>query len=483
MMIMGSGEVMDPTAEGQWMSWPMKNCLVLSLSFTFVYTAYLAIQNLQSSLNQEANLGVVSLSVLYGSIILFGTQSPLFIRYVGAKRVLLLAWFIHTLYTASNFYPTFATLIPTSALLGAIAGPMWTSQGMYISAAGEKYAALQGISTEADLHAVLSKFNGIFFMFYEVTQVTGNMISSFVLSTSSYNTSLTDGHNKICGPDDCPFSAQGTNVTAAAIQEPEKHVVYTLLGVFLACNVCGFMLTLFGLPQHTPTSRAETDSVLKDVVSCFKMTVDSRMLLMLPLFMGQAMAVGVLYADYTKAYISCALGVRWVGYIMTSYGICTAIFAIGINSLAGPLGRLVLFTVAVIIDTGTLVGMLLWQPRDESVIVYFLIPAFSGISEGIMQAQFNTLIAQVFKENISPAFATYHTSKATSFTITFVLSTFICLRPRLYISIALYLVGLVGYVISELRLRRKQSAENKEVDDQNMGSFSSQKKLENDFSS
>ncbi|KAK7004384.1 protein unc-93 A isoform X2 [Biomphalaria glabrata] len=94
-----------------------------------------------------------------------------------------------------------------------------------------------------------------------------------------------------------------------------------------------------------------------------------------------------------------------------------------------------------------------------------------------------TLIAQVFKENISPAFATYHTSKATSFTITFVLSTFICLRPRLYISIALYLVGLVGYVISELRLRRKQSAENKEVDDQNMGSFSSQKKLENDFSS
>ncbi|KAH9489726.1 Protein unc-93 A [Bulinus truncatus] len=300
---MGSGEILNTSPDKQWISRPMKNCLVLSLSFTCVYTAYLAIQNLQSSLNQEANLGVVSQSVLYGSIILFGTQSPIFIRFIGAKRVLLLAWFIHTLYTASNFYPTFATLIPTSALLGAIAGPMWTSQGMYITAAGERYAALQGTSSESYLHSVLSKFNGIFFMFYEVTQVTGNLISSFVLSTSSYNTSGND-QGKMCGPGDCPYSSLG-NVTISAIEEPEKRVVYTLLGVFLICNVCGFILTLFGLPQLTQTNRTEVTSVLKDIVSCFKMTVDNRMLLLLPLFMGQAMAVGVLYADYTKEVKQC----------------------------------------------------------------------------------------------------------------------------------------------------------------------------------
>ncbi|CAL1534224.1 unnamed protein product, partial [Lymnaea stagnalis] len=274
----------------------MRNCLVLSVSFTFVYTAYLAIQNLQSSLNQEANLGVVSLSVLYGTIIIFGTQAPIFIKFIGAKRVLVLAWVIHIIYTASNFYPTFATLIPSSALLGAIAGPMWTSQGIYITAAGEKYAALQGVSSEGALHAILSKFNGIFFMFYEITQITGNMISSFVLSASSYNTSSGVDH-RICGPNDCPFVSAG-NVTSK-IEEPERHVVYILLAIFLSCNICGLLLTLFGLPHHTEV-RGESTSVFKDMASCFKMSVDKRMLLLLPLFMAQAMAVGVLYADYTK---------------------------------------------------------------------------------------------------------------------------------------------------------------------------------------
>lgn len=186
-----------------WITRPMKNCLVLSISFTFVYTAYLAIQNLQSSLNHEANLGVTSLSVLYGTIIIFGTQAPIFIKVLGAKRVLLLAWLIHIIYTATNFYPTFATLIPSSALLGAIAGPMWTSQGIYITAAGEKYAALNAAGSDLALHSVLSKFNGIFFMFYEITQITGNMISSFVLSTSTYN-DTSDIENKICGPSECP---------------------------------------------------------------------------------------------------------------------------------------------------------------------------------------------------------------------------------------------------------------------------------------
>lgn len=67
-------------------------------------------------------------------------MSPLVIRLLGAKRTLLLAWVFHALYTLSNFYPTFPTLLTSSLLLGAIAGPMWTAQGLFISESGLAYA-------------------------------------------------------------------------------------------------------------------------------------------------------------------------------------------------------------------------------------------------------------------------------------------------------------------------------------------------------
>ncbi|KAK3782339.1 hypothetical protein RRG08_027887 [Elysia crispata] len=472
---------------------PMRTCLVLSASFTFVYTAYLAIQNLQSSLNDEANLGVTSLCVLYGTIILFGPQAPLAMRLIGPKRVLVLAWIIHCIYTASNFYPTWLTLIPSSALLGAIAGPMWTAQGIYITAAGEKHAAmtaqrLHPESYEKFVHVVLSRFNGIFFMFYELTQITGNLISSLVLSESSYNsTHSSEDTIAVCGPNDCPSSSAVSNSTSSSsIAKPETSVIYIMLSIFLCCNVCGLILSLFLLPtqpdnwsakQPGPEDKRTSSPALEELCQCFRMVLDRRMILLMPLFAAQAMAIGILYADYTKAYISCVIGIRWVGFVMTSYGLCTAVFAIGINSFASRLGRIVLFVVAIVVDTGSLLAMLLWQPLGpESVAVYFLIPAVSGISEGIMQAQFNTLIGQVFANNISPAFASYHTCKAVSFTVTFALSNFVCLRERLYLSIALYVLGLLGYLVTEARLHREMDQSRKGSEDVSKVGFARQEK-------
>ena len=65
----------------------------------------------------------------------------------------------------------------------------------------------------------------------------------------------------------------------------------------------------------------------------------------------------------------------------------------------------------------------------------------------------------VFPEQRTAAFATYHTSKATAFTLTFVLARFLCLNQRLYVSLTLSVLGLVGYSIVEVmlhRTRRKQ---------------------------
>ncbi|WAR02410.1 UN93A-like protein [Mya arenaria] len=177
-----------------------RNVFVLSASFTAIFTAYLAIQNLQSSLNQADGLGIISLSCMYACIILSGILAPSIIGFLGEKTVIVVSFICHVVYTCTNFYPTFATLIPSSVLLGLTAGPMWTSQSVYLSDMAYSYAGRKN----SDSHTILSKYNGIFFAMYETTQITGNLISSIVLQQGTYNYTNTNETVKFCGRYGCP---------------------------------------------------------------------------------------------------------------------------------------------------------------------------------------------------------------------------------------------------------------------------------------
>ena len=47
----------------------IKNLLVVSVGFLFLFTAFQSMGNLQSSLNREANVGTGSLAIVYGALV------------------------------------------------------------------------------------------------------------------------------------------------------------------------------------------------------------------------------------------------------------------------------------------------------------------------------------------------------------------------------------------------------------------------------
>ncbi|XP_046556060.1 protein unc-93 homolog A-like [Haliotis rubra] len=441
-----------PGGESFWSSW--RETLVVSASFMSAYTAYLALQSLQSSLNQEQGLGVVSLACLYGTVILSGILTPSFIKLVGPKWSLVVAWACHCVYTACNFYPTWATLIPASIVVGASAGPMWTSQGLYITASGMRLSKISG----EKLHAVLSKLNGVFFMCYECTQVTGNLISSLVLKQGSLTQS--DNVTQICGADDCPTSGN----TTTDLAEPEPHIVYTLLGIFLACDVIALVLTLFFLPQFKKTSTPEDSTeqppgIGRTLLSWFTALSDPKLLLLVIFFLSSAMSQGILFADYTKAFISCSLGVSMVGYVMACHGVVTAVVAIVTSQAAKYTGRYVLFGASIVCNAAMLLTLVLWKPRSDFIGPIFIIPSLWGIAIGIFHTQFNTLVGLMFPEKQEAAFANFHTWNAIGFTITFAYGGALCVRAKLYVCLALFALGSLGYFLAEiLFLRQKREA-------------------------
>lgn len=272
------------------------NVVIISLSFFAVFTAYLALQNLQSSLNQEDGLGVISLSCLYAFIIVSAILAPWIIKTLGIKISLLISWVSHILYTCSNFYPTFATLIPTSILLGLISGPLWTSQSVFIS--NNAYSASK--LNRADTHATLSRLNGIFFTFYELTQITGNLVSSFVLNKDEYN--MTSVITSTCGCNDCPITTSGNETSK--IVEPAAPTVYLMLSIFLAFDVLGFLCTAAFLPSIPKSEWAEQSNKKESFTACFSALQDPKLAFLLPFISIMAMEQAVLWTDFTKVCAS-----------------------------------------------------------------------------------------------------------------------------------------------------------------------------------
>lgn len=96
-----------------------KNVYVISLGFLFLFTAFQSLQNLQSSLNKVEGLGLASLSVIYGALILSCIFVPPFvIGRLGCKWTLVLSMTGYVLYTVANYYARWGTLIPASIIIG-----------------------------------------------------------------------------------------------------------------------------------------------------------------------------------------------------------------------------------------------------------------------------------------------------------------------------------------------------------------------------
>lgn len=96
-----------------------KNVYIISFGFLFLFTAFQSLQNLQSSLNKDKGLGLASLSVIYGALILSCIfVPPIMIGRLGCKWTLVISMMGYVLYTVSNYYARWGTLIPASIIIG-----------------------------------------------------------------------------------------------------------------------------------------------------------------------------------------------------------------------------------------------------------------------------------------------------------------------------------------------------------------------------
>merc|ERR1711879_71313 len=177
------------------------------------------------------------------------------------------------------------------------------------------------------------------------------------------------------------------------------------------------------------------------------------MLVPFSLYLGVENAV--MFAEFTRAFVTCDLGIDWVGYSMLCFGISDTLF----SPVAGILGKYVkrptLFLGALLLNVATLVSMLLWKPLESEKYVFFIIPAVWGLSDAVWQTQGAALIGSAFHDKQEPAFANLRMFQALGMTIAYLYSNSLCEHIKLYIAGGLLVVAILLTTVVEIRIKRK----------------------------
>ncbi|XP_062129768.1 UNC93-like protein [Drosophila sulfurigaster albostrigata] len=448
-----------------------KNVVVIGLAFMIHFTAFHGTSNLQSSVNADKALGTTTLAVIYGSLILSNIFLPMtVISWFGCRLTMALALFAYMPYIAAQFYPRFETLIPAALMVGFGGGPLWCSKCTYLSTVSEALTQVRGSSSRKDVNTV--KFFGLFFIFYQMAQVWGNLISSSVLTlsaaepTSPANETLEMEEleasisrvGELCGAQFCPGIGAEVNPN---LVPPAPEQIRLLNSIFLMCMAGAVVMMIFGVSslKRYGVKRGDTGdgiSGLRLLTVTINLLRKRRQILMLPITMFIGLEEAFLAVDFTRSFVACGWGISKIGFAMICFGIANAIAAGIAGALVERIGRVTLAAICAVLNLCLLTYMYTWEAREGDYLSYCAFAAIWGICDGVWLVVVNAFYGILFPNHLIAAYSNFRLWESTGSVIGYVISSQLCTSTKLIILMCVMLVGCIGYGLIEYRVWQKQ---------------------------
>ncbi|XP_072948781.1 uncharacterized protein [Epargyreus clarus] len=432
----------------------MKNIVIISLAFMVQFTAYSGAANLQSSINAEAGLGTASLAAVYAGLIISNIFLPVVvIKWLGTKWAMSLSFLTYMPYIAAQLYPRFYTMIPAGLMVGLGGGPLWCSKCTYISAVSEAQSKISGVKADA----LLVRFFGLFFMIFQVNQVWGNLISSLVL-TSGDNVAAVTAVNASMIPQLCGarFTPSADAAEAFQPQPPEK--IQMLSGIYLACMAGAALIVAVGVDSMKRYDTGKSGSgtglsgmALLAVTMKLMMEPKQLMLVTVNIFIGLQQAF--FGADFTAAFVSCAIGTGTVGFVMMTFGIADAVGCIVTGYLAKITGRVPLICGAMVVHTALFATLLTWRPQPHLSYVLYIIAVLWGLCDSVWLVQINAYYGIAFPGREEAAYANFRLWESVGFIVAYLLFPYMTTTEKTYLLLAVMFIGVLFYFIVEYRDR------------------------------
>ncbi|CAL4891585.1 unnamed protein product [Urochloa decumbens] len=395
---------------------PATDAHILSAAFLFVFSAYGAAQNLESTVNTKGDLGTVSLGILYTSFTLFSVVASPVVTRLGPKRALVVGSSGYVLFILANIVPTWYTMVPASLYLGFCASIIWVGQGTYLTSAALSHARDNNLSEGR----TLGNFTGEFWGIMASTQVIGNLLSLALLRNGK----------------------DGGSVTG-------KNLLFV---VFLGCMIVGIVLMCLLSKReekgHNGPLHSSFGAMLKYIVAPLK---DRRMLLIIPLMVYTGLQHAFVWAVFTKSIVTPVLGISGVGGAMAIYGAAGAVCALATGYLTSGL-----YSATLIVSMGATVQavvlfwlLLFYSPMGGvlGTVAPLLIGALWGAGDGMMNTELNAVVGLLFEDAKEASFAQFKVWECGAVAVIFFLSPHITLQAMLILMTVALLISFAAFLL------------------------------------
>ena len=401
----------------------LRNLILLGCGFFGVFLAFNATQSLQSSLNKE--VGFVSVATLYAAFFLSTVPSAFIVDRIGAKACLVAGGITYVAYIAANLHPSYATLVPTAALLGLGAAIIWTAQGAVVTENAMSYAMLNGEESKS----ALGLFNGIFWGMFQFNSTVGSLTSALILKYA--------GDNAV------------------------KILFYTFIAVS-ATGCCVFVLLGKSRPDNgagddatrrlvDPTDAAADSMRAVKTVSFWDtigMLRDGRMLRLLPIMFYSGLEIGYVTGNFTSDFVSTYLDTSDVGFVMAAFYFANALASMLFSRISDGIDRRILFLVGGLAHVAALVLLLcpFTCGGATTYVLLFSAAVVFGIGDAVWNTQIGALLGVYFPDDSPAAFANLKMWSSLGTAIVFFVGDHIAADSKIIALLVALVVGIAVYL-------------------------------------
>ena len=101
-----------------------------------------------------------------------------------------------------------------------------------------------------------------------------------------------------------------------------------------------------------------------------------------------------------QGYVSCAWGVRNVGYVLIAYGLIDACFSATFGNFIKYVGRVPIFIGGAVLNIICVIILFLWTPDPDMAWLFFIIAALWGSADAVWQTQINGKLFVAFNAEV-----------------------------------------------------------------------------------
>nr|CAD7588598.1 unnamed protein product [Timema genevievae] len=445
--------------------WVVLNVVSLGIAFMILSTAFDGTVDLQSSMNAGQGLGTISLTSMYIISVLSNLCLPMvIIRKVGCKRTVAVCFLAYIPFIIAQMDATYYTLIPGAILIGIALGPIYCAACTYLKVLAQVFSR-PDVSTS---NTLVVRFLAVFYMFINLSQVWGNVVSAFgnssqnsshltdinlldlptcspsrwsnVLSReATYNSSVEMTVSRICGANFCPNN-DAANEADPNLWRPSKYEVDTIIKIYLSCTVIAFL-------------HRAVRSVFSYTV---KMVKERNQLLLIPISLWLGTHKAFIEEEFTEAFVACAWGMGGIGNVMITYSVTTVLAAVVAGSTAHWVDRASVLSAATLLHASVVVAMLLWQPETTHKFIFFAMAMLWAVTGSVWLVHLTAMCGNIFPGREEAAFSNLRLWEALGFVIASGYSHQVCMRHKLYFQLGFVLTGTLCYLILEVVLHRQK---------------------------